>query len=327
MKLINSEVKSMTNNIIMTDDINMKGASPLYFIEKAGRLCYKSDSNYDKESGEKFFKQLVDSGHSAMLEHSIFMFEINYALYRYISSNRYPKRCLDYLNITPNSFESCYVSGSLRAIKESGIVPLMKYLVEEYPELDYYFKLADAPKFGGFGEHYSCRLINPTEEFFRVISERAKKEHFYTTFHFVCDRGVSHELVRHRPVSFAQESTRYCNYSKDKYGNELTFIKPAFFESDWSEYSRNIYINQLKQAEQAYLMLIKDGCAPQKARGVLPTDVKTEIIMTANHREWEHFFNLRYKGTTGKPHPNMKELTDKAYHMYKEYVYKIGLEI
>ena len=123
---------------------------------------------------------------------------------------------------------------------------------------------------------------------------------------FTVDRGVTHELVRHRLASFAQESTRYCNYSHDKFGDEITVIKPYFFEKDSPEYK--LWKDSCLQAEKAYFDLLKAGATPQEARLVLPTSVKADITVTANIREWRHILNLRAAGTTGKPHPQMCEV-------------------
>ena len=148
------------------------------------------------------------------------------------------------------------------------------------------------------------------KKFCRNLIERkheAMLEHSSLSVKFICDRGVSHELVRHRLASFAQESTRYCNYSNDKFGNELTFIKPSFFTERENEYG--IWINCMKNCEKAYFDLINEGAKPQEARSVLPNSIKTEVIITTNYREWRHFFNLRAARETGPAHPQMEELT------------------
>ena len=132
----------------------------------------------------------------------------------------------------------------------------------------------------------------------------AMLEHYSFSVKFVCDRGVSHEIVRHRVASFAQESTRYCNYSKDKFGNELTFIKPCF----WGEYSHEYisWCEAMRDAEIKYFELLKLEVTPEQARSVLPNSIKTEIVMTSNLREWRHFLKLR---TAQAAHPQMRELT------------------
>lgn len=135
----------------------------------------------------------------------------------------------------------------------------------------------------------------------------AMLEHASVTVKFVVDRGISHELVRHRLASFAQESTRYCNYSKDDFGSEITFIIPDYLE--YKSEGWNTWKQSMKQAEDAYFKLLDIGLTPQEARAVLPNSLKTEVVMTANLREWRHFFKLRALGTTGKPHPQMLEVT------------------
>ncbi len=150
-----------------------------------------------------------------------------------------------------------------------------------------------------------------SEKFVRTIiknGHEAMLEHAGMTVKFIVDRGVSHELVRHRLASFAQESTRYCNYSKDKFGNELTFIRPCFFmDEDSQEYK--LWHDMCQAAEHAYLAMLMTNIPPQEARSILPNSLKTEVVMTANIREWRHFFNLRAAGITGMPHPQMLEVT------------------
>ena len=132
----------------------------------------------------------------------------------------------------------------------------------------------------------------------------AMLEHFSITVKFICDRGISHEIVRHRMASFAQESTRYCNYSKDKFGNELTFIKPCFWEENTHEYFS--WCESMGNAEKGYFELLKLRATPEQARTILPNSIKTEVVMTANLREWRHFLKLR---TAQAAHPQMRELT------------------
>lgn len=134
----------------------------------------------------------------------------------------------------------------------------------------------------------------------------AMLEHYSFSVKFIVDRGVSHEIVRHRLASFAQESTRYCNYSKEGFGGEIACIKPFYLVEGTPEYSEWVYF--CKRAEQSYVYLLNADCTPQEARAVLPTSLKTEIVMTANLREWRHFLKLRAVGTTGAPHPQMREV-------------------
>lgn len=128
-------------------------------------------------------------------------------------------------------------------------------------------------------------------------------EHASMTVRFVCDRGVSHELVRHRVASYSMESSRYCNYSKGKFGQELTFIAPSGIVLGSSEY--DLWFGAMSYAEQSYMALLAIGMHTDQARSVLPTCTKTEVVMTANFREWEHVFKLR---TSNKAHPDMRRL-------------------
>lgn len=167
----------------------------------------------------------------------------------------------------------------------------------------------------------------------------AMLEHVSLTVKFVTDRGVSHEIVRHRVASYAQESTRYCTYGANaKRPNEITFIIPAHLYNELSEgayeiaggdlYVNNqeallngathVFIDSLFDAERNYNDLIARGWVAQQARAVLPNALKTEIVMTANLREWMHFLNLRSKGITGAPHPDMKVVADMIYEKFHQ---------
>jgi thymidylate synthase (FAD) len=128
-------------------------------------------------------------------------------------------------------------------------------------------------------------------------------EHEKISVRFICDRGVTHEIVRHRIASYSQESTRYCNYTKEKFGSELTFIKPCFWSEDSSAYAT--WKQTMQAAEDAYNALIAGGATPEEARSVLPTSLKTEIAVTMDLREWRHFFKLR--GAV-RSHPQMREV-------------------
>lgn len=133
-------------------------------------------------------------------------------------------------------------------------------------------------------------------------------EHEKVTARIVCDRGISHEIVRHRIAAYSQESTRYCNYSNDKFGNEITVIRPFFFErinEPWRDIKYHVWSGACRSAEQAYFSLLTKGATPQEARSVLPNSLKTEIIVTYNLREWRHFFQLRADKAA---HPQMQQI-------------------
>ena len=128
-------------------------------------------------------------------------------------------------------------------------------------------------------------------------------EHEKISVRIICDRGVSHEIVRHRIASYSQESTRYCNYYKDKFGKELTVIKPIFWDESSEEYK--LWYKTMQNIEDSYNKMIEMGAKPQEARSILPNSLKTEIVVSMNLREWRHFFKLR---TSIKAHPQMREV-------------------
>lgn len=155
------------------------------------------------------------------------------------------------------------------------------------------------------------------KEFIQKILDRGHEsviEHMHITARVICDRGVSHEIVRHRLASYSQESTRYCNYSKDKFGNEITVIKPCFWNETDHQY--NAWANAMKFAELAYFKLLNMGATPQEARSVLPNSLKTEIVMTMNFREWRHFFRQRCSKAA---HPQMREVANMLFHEFHEH--------
>ena len=158
-----------------------------------------------------------------------------------------------------------------------------------------------------------------TEKFVRGILKSGHEsviEHVSVTGRFICDRGVSHEIVRHRIASYSQESTRYCNYSAEKFGGELTFIDPcgAFGWEDGAE-DQSRWMGAMADAENAYFDMIECGANPEEARSVLPNSLKTELVCTMNLREWRHFFRLR---CSERAHPQMREVALIALDVMRE---------
>lgn len=155
--------------------------------------------------------------------------------------------------------------------------------------------------------------------FIRKIMESGHEsviEHYTITVRVICDRGVSHEIVRHRIASYSQESTRYCNYTQNKYGSELTFILPNFWNSD-SELDKEkmeIWKSCMDEVEKQYVRLIQLGAKPEEARAILPNSIKTELVMTMNLREWRHFLKLR---TSKRAHPQMRQIAMMILNEFK----------
>ena len=164
-------------------------------------------------------------------------------------------------------------------------------------------------------ESFVSRMIN--------ANHGAMLEHAYVSLRITCDRGVSHEIVRHRVASYAQESTRYCNYSKEKFGNQITYIDPVHgFMLENKTYSMEqldaimtTWMNACEDAERHYLRLIELGCTPQMARGVLNNATKTEVFVTMNIREWRHFISLR---SSPAAHPQMREIAQEVLRIFRE---------
>ena len=140
-------------------------------------------------------------------------------------------------------------------------------------------------------------------------------EHISISVRVICDRGVSHEIVRHRIASYSQESTRYCNYTKDKFNNQLTYINPCFWSKE--DEKLQIWLNTMEFIEESYFKLISLGATPQEARAILPNSLKTELVMTMNLREWRHFLRMR---TSEAAHPQMQEIANMILAQFKLYI-------
>lgn len=148
---------------------------------------------------------------------------------------------------------------------------------------------------------------NSSKKFIMMLLKRNHEsvlEHEKITVRIICDRGVSHEIVRHRIGSYSQESTRYCNYSADKFGNEITCILPIFWVDKPEMLKR--WEQAVVESERSYFDLLEAGATPEQARSVLPNSLKTEIVVTYNLREWRHFLRIR---TSSIAHPQMREIS------------------
>lgn len=172
------------------------------------------------------------------------------------------------------------------------------------------------------------------EKFIRALLTRQHEsviEHESVTIRMICDRGVSHEIVRHRIASYSQESTRYCNYAGDKFDNQITVIDLASgFEYDLSKENDmakyEVWTKAMEDAEKAYFRMLELGASPQEARSVLPNSLKTEIVVTMNLRSWRNFFRLR---VDSHAHPQMREVAGIVYEEFQKKlpVFVSGLEI
>lgn len=275
-------------------------------IEMAGRTCYKSEDKITETSAKEFVDRMIKSGHGAMLEHGTV-----YLQYEMVKGCTHP---LD--KYYHNKYSVVHtINGITGDTKKVFVTTNLRVLVEKgwLDDLKY--------------------VCEPTEH----------HERRYTV-KFICDRGVSHEFVRHRVFSFAQESTRYCNYSKDKFGNEVTFIIPEWFDlkeghcvykdalvengtlkEQGGFYIDDLYIGNewggeiwaflwtLQHCEHYYFSLINKGWKPQQARAVLPNSLKTELVMTGFVSDWKHFFELR---DAKSAHPQALELASPLHQEF-----------
>ena len=288
---------------------------PYKKIELAGRTCYKSEAKITDDSSIKFVQNLIKREHYAMLEHQCFVFEVFDSSYdkNYIKFLKEDK----YLNVTDDfvSVDGCnriryLVSGNVRAICQRKVNdPIYAMLSSGYPILCFNDILCENiyPIFSDC----TVKFVDMNDLTYNFTDNELLK-HMYFTFRIITDRGVTHELVRHRPCSFAQESTRYVNYK-----DGISIVLPCEFYSKPDEVQL-LYQEEFECSERLYRSLIEYGETPQQARAVLPTALKTEIVVTTNLEEWNHIINLRYHGTTGAPHPNIKVVAEKIYNILKK---------
>lgn len=299
---------------IISPNVSLIDLPTLAAIEFAGRTCYKSNSTFSSESAVLFAKKMYEHDHTAMLEHGILYMIVEDAIAKILEKNKY-------LNCTESKNGLFFVSGSLRTFL--AIYSKYKENPDRYSALDSLFialsKSFEDEFFTVDPEHktqkyevqiFKCAVdfideVNKNE-FDEMTTDDVLRKHVYHTLKFICDRGVSHEIVRHRPASYAQESTRYCKYDLDKFGNEITVIKPLFFEEGSKRYE--IWKEQCLSSERAYNELCEDGATAQEARTVLNNSLKTELVVTTTEDEWQHMLNLRYHGTTGPAHPQAVEV-------------------
>lgn len=264
-------------------------------IERAGRVCYKSENNTTVNSAKPFVDRMVQSEHFAMLEHGTVYLVCKHGEFPLYTHNKFSRlKTLDGKD---------YITTNLRVLAENKAMDDLKYL-SNYEE----------------GKH-ELRI----------------------TVHFTTQISITREYNRHRANSMAEQSTRYCNYSKNKFDNEITINLPTWVEAEgfdgsqdpsdyriedmcadiaegrtaeWSKLTTWIFANQA--AEYAYMKLIEAGCKPQEARAILPLDCNTELVHTAFVSDWKHFFDLRALGTTGAPHPDAKILALPLMEEFKQ---------
>jgi len=254
-------------------------------IELCGRTCYKSEDKITEDSAKGFVDRMIESNHTAMLEHGT----VYLSVYSF-QNQEYPD-IRDFYSNNPYSRMTTVGDYYIRGAVNTYITTNFRVLVENN-------RLNDLK--------YICKPTKYHEKRY--------------TFKIITDRSVSHELVRHRTFSFAQESQRYCGYDKDKFGGELTFIMPEWYATcKYDSYAMNEFDRCLNDIENLYLWLRDKELSPQEARAILPNCTKTEIIMTGFASDWKHFLDLRYFEKTGKVQPEMKRVATQIFNLLNEY--------
>lgn len=259
-------------------------------IERAGRVCYKSENNTTEDSAKPFVGRMIEHEHFAMLEHGTVYLTCNHGELPLYANNKF-----SHVNTIDGKD---YITTNLRVMAENKTLEDLKY---------------------------------------RTDFEKGKHE-LRITVHFTTQIAITREYNRHRANSMAEQSTRYCNYTKNKFGSEISINLPTWVKgdleindekfvelcedvaneetNDWTPIDAWLFANQA--AEFAYMKLIAMGCKPQEARVILPLDTNTELVHTAFVSDWKHFFDLRALGTTGAPHPDAKILAEPLYEEFKE---------
>lgn len=286
-------------------------------IEEVARVCYKSEDLITEESGVKMVSSLIKNKHYAMLEHADIAFRL-FDTYDYRNFILQVERMSDTLcknyYFKFSNIRTPIVSGNIRVWVEY-IEDATKLGMSVYSGIINKLRNIECI-FNSFNPKIQIVEALQIKEYDMVSYE--KLIHVRRSVKFITDRGISHEIVRHRPCSFAQESTRYCNYNKDKFGRSLKFIKPLDFGDNYEK--DVIWVDCCRNIEKGYFTLIDMGCKPQEARDILPTCLKTEIVITANLSEWRHIFDLRVLDKTGPAHPKIKALLTPVYEKFiKEY--------
>ena len=265
-------------------------------VERAGRVCYKSEDHASADSARPFVERMIKNQHTAMLEHATCYLCAPHS----VLTEKYAGNRFSIVNVKDGRD---YITTNLRVLAQQDALDDLKYLAD-------------------WNENFERRI----------------------TVHFTTQVAISREYNRHRVNSIAEQSTRYCNYSKNKFGSEIGINLPSWIKNDSdykeeNEYNDHTFDNMIRDiqegkaedwskfeiwlfanaaAEYSYMRLIQQGCKPQEARVILPLDTNTELVHTAFVKDWKHFFDLRALGTTGAPHPDAKAIALPLFEEFKK---------
>lgn len=282
-------------------------SNPQKYIESIARTCYKSDNLITGDSNKKFITNLYNHKHWAMLEHYIFIYQVD----MFTSDFDTEKYFITSKTVGKDGKLHKLISFNARSLldmleKYNNISNIKNRIISLIKQVIYDYECEEL-----FGNKFNKKKSIIYKKIdIDDLTSKEKMIHGWQSVKFICDRGISHEIVRHRDASFAQESTRYCNYSKDKYGKEITVIKPFYLNDDYNASTDEIaaygvWEIAMRESEKAYFKMLDLGYSAQEARAVLPNSLKTELIMTARNYEWKHFFELRCDKSA---HPQIREL-------------------
>jgi thymidylate synthase (FAD) len=317
----------------------LKPTDPILHIEQIARVCYKSEDAIKPGTAEKLITMLIKNGHEAMLESYVFVAEVSKKVYKdVVSLNPTLLKFLNFTDFTFNGSPRYLISGNARAWRNlifhapdsKGVNFVVQRLIDLYPIFNAGYKVVTPPGYDTFisssvqsyidlSDNYNGfdRMLHKlsvrflTEPEIDNLYSYEKKYHHYFSFKFICDRGVLAEITRHRQASFAAESTRYVNYSKDKFGSEITVVEPCYYKPGSYQYKK--WLNMCRQSERYYMDLLANESKPQEARSILLNSLKTEVVMTANGISLDNFFDLR---TAPTAHPSMQEVAKPAFELY-----------
>ena len=272
-------------------------------IESCGRICYKSEEKISQGSAEPFIRNIIKRGHGSVLEMAVITLKVggdSEALVneflggqpKFLHFDRPEKNEL-LITASVRGFREFYAQNSTKHIAGA----IAATLAGKHP---LFFE--DLTPAGGWKQQAGLTVTELTVADVEALETEFHVKHRHIAVKFTINRAVTHELVRHRPCSFLQESQRYCRYSEDKFGNEVTFIKPMFYEEGSDEYK--LWVKAMADTEKIYIKLLETS-SPQAARTVLPNSCKTEIVVYTNLLEWAHIFRLR---TSPAAEPSMREI-------------------
>lgn len=281
---------------------SLDNASIAIRLEDCGRICYKSEDKITEDSAIPFVKRIAAHGHNSVLEMAVVTYKVTC----------HPDHVLELLSCQPKFLEvdridnGMLVTGSIRTFRELYVKYPHNQLVNDLvtslagKEPDLFDNIFIPEKALETDPQVGVQKLSLADV--EKLDDELKVRHRYIGVKFFVNRAVTHEIVRHRPCSFLQESQRYCRYSQDKFDNQVTFIKPMFYKEDSEEYL--LWKEAMEATEARYLQLLETS-TPQAARTVLPNSCKTEIIVYCNLQEWKHIFSLR---TSSAAEPSMREI-------------------